>query len=96
MYFLNVKIMSIQNQKRYDNFVKGALVVTFTINGFFTGRVVVQGDNNSERQGQQEAKIAVIQNDVAELKKFQERQLNMFMDYFNRKDRMDDENKNPK
>lgn len=67
------------------------LVVIFGIPmiGFFLVRLVNLVDTTVDRQQRLEISTMGISKDVDDLKKFQERSINMFFDYVNRKEKQD-------
>lgn len=81
------------NEKRLDSVYKVMVTVMLPIVVFFLIRLVNTVDSTLDRQQRQEIITVGIQKDVDELKKFQERSLNMFVDYFNRKDKEEKQNK---
>lgn len=79
--------MSDKNERRLDSVYKVAVTIMLPVLGFFLWRLVNQIDQTAERQYKVEITVVGIQKDVDKLNAFQERSINMFVEYFNKKDK---------
>lgn len=81
--------MSTPDKEKLGALYRLVVIVALPIIGFFLIRLVNLVDATVDRQQKIEIILVGTSRDIDELKKFQNRSLDMFIDYFNRKDEED-------